>query len=78
MEAKNNGEKNYLIAGVFAESEKKNRNGRVYPKAIMEKAVDKYVTEQVRTKRSVGELNHPDGPTAVSYTHLTLPTTPYV
>ena len=63
VEAKNNGEKNYLIAGVFAESEKKNRNGRVYPKAIMEKAVDKYVTEQVRTKRSVGELNHPDGPT---------------
>ena len=63
VEAKNNGEKNYLIAGVFAESEKKNRNGRVYPKAIMEKAVDKYVTEQVRTKRSVGELNHTDGPT---------------
>jgi hypothetical protein len=29
----------------------------------MEKAVDKYVTEQVSTKRAVGELNHPDGPT---------------
>ena len=29
----------------------------------MEKAVDKYVTEQVKTKRAVGELNHPEGPT---------------
>jgi len=29
----------------------------------MEAAVDKYVTEQVKTKRAVGELNHPEGPT---------------
>ncbi len=29
----------------------------------MEKAVDKYVTDQVMTKRAVGELNHPEGPT---------------
>ena len=29
----------------------------------MEQAVDKYNTEQVMTKRSVGELNHPEGPT---------------
>ena len=63
VEANGNGGKNYLIAGVFAQSEAKNRNGRIYPKAIMEKAVDKYVTEQVKTKRAVGELNHPEGPT---------------
>jgi hypothetical protein len=44
------------------QAEQKNRNGRIYPKAVMEKAVDKYVTEQVNTKRAVGELNHPDGP----------------
>jgi hypothetical protein len=48
---------------VFMQSEAKNRNGRIYPKAIMEKAVGKYVKEQVMTKRAVGELNHPDGPT---------------
>jgi hypothetical protein len=29
----------------------------------MEKAVNKYVKEQVSQKRAVGELNHPDGPT---------------
>ena len=62
-EAKEDGGKDYFIEGVFMQAEKKNRNGRVYPKPIMEKAVDKYVTEQVNTKRAVGELNHPDGPT---------------
>ena len=29
----------------------------------MEKAVDKYVNEQVSQNRAVGELNHPEGPT---------------
>jgi len=45
------------------QSNKKNRNGRIYEKKTMEKAVEKYVTEQVKTGRAVGELNHPEGPT---------------
>ena len=63
VEAKDNGEKSYVIEGIFAMADSKNRNGRIYPKPIMENAVNKYVTEQVTTKRAVGELNHPDGPT---------------
>ena len=63
VEKKEDGSKKYLISGVFAMAESKNRNGRIYPKAILEKAVDKYVTDQVNTKRAVGELNHPEGPT---------------
>ena len=63
VEKKENGEKSYMIEGVFMQAESKNRNGRIYPKQIMEKAVDKYVKEQVSTKRAVGELNHPEGPT---------------
>jgi hypothetical protein len=62
-EAKADGGKNFFIEGIFMQSEQKNRNGRIYPKQVMEGAVDKYVTEQVSTKRAVGELNHPDGPT---------------
>lgn len=62
-ESNENGKKNYFIEGIYMQSEQRNRNGRVYPKAVMEKAVGKYVTEQVLTKRAVGELNHPDGPT---------------
>lgn len=63
VEAKESGEKSYVIEGIFAQAEQKNRNGRVYPKAIMERAVNKYVTDQVSKKRAVGELNHPEGPT---------------
>jgi hypothetical protein len=56
------GGKNHFIEGIFMQSEQRNRNGRIYPKTVMEKAVDRYVTEQVKTGRAVGELNHPDGP----------------
>ena len=63
VEKKEDGGKNYVIEGVFAQADQKNRNGRVYPKPIMEKAVGKYVTDQVSKKRAVGELNHPEGPT---------------
>lgn len=62
-EAKESGEKVYNIEGIFAQSEQQNRNGRIYEKRIMEKAVDSYKTDYVDKKRSVGELNHPDGPT---------------
>ena len=63
VEAKENGDKKYVIEGVFAQADQKNRNGRVYPKQIMESAVNKYVEDQVSKKRAVGELNHPEGPT---------------
>lgn len=64
VEANNKtGEKNYFIEGVFMQSEAKNKNGRIYEKAVMEKAVNKYIDEQVKTGRAVGELNHPEGPT---------------
>ena len=63
IEKKENGDKKYVIEGVFAQADQKNRNGRVYPKPIMERAVNKYVQTQVSKKRAVGELNHPEGPT---------------
>ncbi len=62
-EANKAGGKSYKIEGVFMSSEQKNRNGRIYPKPVMESAVDRYVNEQVSKGRAVGELNHPEGPT---------------
>ena len=61
-EAKKDGKKEYIIEGVFMQADKKNRNGRIYEKKILENAVSKYVTEQVKTGRAVGELDHPAGP----------------
>ena len=58
-----NGKKNYAIEGVFMSAEQKNRNGRIYPKQVLGKAVDAYNTTQVVPGRAVGELNHPEGPT---------------
>jgi hypothetical protein len=63
IEKKEDGEKSYVIEGVFAQAENKNRNGRVYPKPILERAVKKYDQEQIQKNRAVGELNHPEGPT---------------
>jgi hypothetical protein len=34
----------------------------MYPKEIMAKEVNRYIKEQVSTKRAYGELGHPEGP----------------
>jgi len=57
-----NKKKNYFIEGIFMQSEMKNRNGRVYPKAILQKEVKRYTEKFIDTKRAFGELGHPDGP----------------
>ena len=58
-----NKKKSYFIEGIFMQSEMKNRNGRVYPKAILQKEVKRYTDKFINTKRAFGELGHPDGPT---------------
>ena len=58
-----NGNKSYAIEGIFMQAEAKNRNGRIYPRGVMAKAVDEYNKTQVVPGRAVGELNHPEGPT---------------
>ena len=62
-EAADNGEKKFIIDGIFMQAEQVNRNRRIYPKTVLEKAVRKYVAEYVNKGRAVGELNHPEGPT---------------
>ena len=57
-----NGEKQHFIEGVFMQAEQKNKNGRVYPKPILMKEAQRYVTEYVNKNRALGELNHPTGP----------------
>jgi len=58
-----NGQKKYKIKGVFLQSDIKNRNGRVYPKQVMMKEVNRYTEQFVNKNRAFGELGHPDGPT---------------
>lgn len=51
--------KNMFIEGVFMQAEVKNRNGRVYPKSVLEKALNIYNENYVLQSRALGELNHP-------------------
>ena len=57
------GKKILYIEGVFLQSELKNRNGRVYPFDVLNREVERYNEEYVQSKRALGELGHPDGPT---------------
>jgi hypothetical protein len=54
------GKKNLYIKGVFAEADTKNRNGRIYPRKVMERGVNEYINEYVKPNRAIGEINHPD------------------
>lgn len=53
-------EKKMYIEGIFMQSEKKNRNGRIYPKNILENEVKRYNQNFVQSNQALGELNHPD------------------
>lgn len=57
------GGKNYFIEGIFLQAELKNRNGRMYPKEMLQKEVARYNKEYVEKNRAFGELGHPEGPT---------------
>jgi hypothetical protein len=59
----NNGKKHLYIEGIFLQSEIKNRNGRVYPYEVLNREVQRYNEQYVKSGRALGELGHPDGPT---------------
>lgn len=56
------GKKQFKIKGIFLQADIKNRNGRVYPKEILQKEVARYNREFINKRRAFGELGHPDGP----------------
>jgi hypothetical protein len=62
VETNENGSKSHYIEGIFMQGDIKNRNGRVYPSAVLEKEMKRYNEQFVKTKRALGELGHPDGP----------------
>ena len=55
--------KNYFIEGVFMQANVKNRNGRLYPKEILQKEARRYDQNYIKKSRAFGELGHPEGPT---------------
>ena len=62
VEDTKDGKKIYAIEGVFLQAEVKNRNGRTYPMAVLQREVDRYNEEYVKQNRALGELGHPESP----------------
>ena len=49
-----------VVKGVLQRAESKNQNGRIYPREVLLKEVAKYLENQVRERRALGELDHPE------------------
>jgi hypothetical protein len=63
VESDGKGGKTHFIEGIFMQAEKQNRNGRVYPRHVLSKEVERYNQNYVMKNRAFGELGHPDSPT---------------
>jgi hypothetical protein len=60
VEEKNSSEpQKYYITGPYMMAEKKNQNGRIYQLNEMVTEVGRYLNDMVKTRRAIGEMNHP-------------------
>jgi hypothetical protein len=53
--------KSLYIEGIFSSAEKKNKNGRIYSKKILEREIEK-LRDDIVNRSLIGELNHPNSP----------------
>ena len=49
-----------IVAGVLQRADSKNQNGRVYPHETLMREAENYAKVQVKERRALGELDHPD------------------
>ena len=59
-EAMNKNGGRLVVKGVLQRAEAKNQNGRVYPKDTLVREAKKYAEVQIKERRALGELDHPD------------------
>lgn len=59
LESTNNTQKRMYITGPFLQAVERNRNGRIYPKELIEREVKKFQS-LIESHESLGELNHPE------------------
>ncbi len=59
-EAMKNNNGRLIVKGVLQRAEAKNQNGRVYPKETLMREAEKYSEVQIKERRALGELDHPD------------------
>lgn len=49
-----------VVSGVLQRAGVKNQNGRIYPRPILEREVNRYLQNEVAQRRALGELDHPE------------------
>ena len=49
-----------IVSGVLQRAEAKNQNGRIYPRETLVREAKKYAEVQIKERRALGELDHPD------------------
>ena len=49
-----------IVNGVLQRADAKNQNGRVYPHETLMREAENYAKVQVKERRALGELDHPD------------------
>ena len=49
-----------VVKGVLQRANAKNQNGRVYPAEVLMREAKKYSDVQIKERRALGELDHPD------------------
>ena len=60
IEEKNRqGEQKLYITGPFLMAEQKNQNGRIYSLDEMTQEVGRYTDQMIKSRRAIGEMNHP-------------------
>jgi hypothetical protein len=60
IEEKNRlGEQKYYFKGPYMLANQKNQNGRIYQLDEMVTEVDRYTNDMIKTRRAIGEMNHP-------------------
>ena len=49
-----------IVNGVLQRANAKNQNGRVYPREVLAREAKNYSSVQIKERRALGELDHPD------------------
>jgi hypothetical protein len=55
---KNNGK--LIVKGILQRAGAQNQNGRIYPREILQREASQYTDTQIKERRALGELDHPD------------------
>ena len=49
-----------IVKGILQRAGSQNQNGRIYPREVLQREATQYTDTQIKERRALGELDHPD------------------